>query len=324
MHEELLAGRPSPVDRVVVLPPIRGVSVPDSRETDPAAREACLERLREERFDVAIQLHGGGVNSNPFLRRLEARLTVGLKAPEAEPLDRSVPYFYYQHEVLRYLEVVSLLDATPVGLEPRLTVVDDDLREASPVRDQLDRDYAVLHPGATDPRRRWAADRFAAVGDRLAQDGARVVVTGTKDERRLVDEVLATMRYAAIDACDRLSLRGLVGLLSRAGLLISNDTGPLHLAGAVGAATAGIFWCGNMVNGAPLTRTRHRPFPAWRSSCPVCGREVSEPRCEHDPSFVNEVPVAEVAKAALDLWRAFKTPSPQPTSPRPRGEAGTP
>ena len=110
------------------------------------------------------------------------------------------------------------------------------------------------------------------------------------------------MDHDAVEACDRLSLNGLVGLLSRAMVLVSNDTGPLHLAAALGVATAGIFWCGNMINGAPLTRARHRAFPAWLSSCPVCGRRASEPRCEHDPSFVDEVQVDDVAGAALDLW----------------------
>jgi ADP-heptose:LPS heptosyltransferase len=304
LHEELLAGRASPVDRVVVLPPIRGVSVPDTEETDRHAAADCQRKLREERFDIAVQLHGGGVNSNPFVRGIGAGLTVGLKAPEAEPPDRWIPYVYYQHEVLRYLEVMSLLNAAPRDLEPRLAVIDSDLREAAPVLDQLGADFAVLHPGATDARRRWPAERFAAVGDRLAECGARIVVTGTSAERDVVEDVLAQMRHEAVEACDRVSLSGLVGLLSRASLLVSNDTGPLHLAVAVGARTVGIFWCGNMVNGAPLTRTRHRAFPAWVSSCPVCGRHAAEPRCEHDPSFVDEVSVEEVARGALELWAA--------------------
>jgi ADP-heptose:LPS heptosyltransferase len=311
MHAELLSGRPSPIDRVIVLPAIKGVSVPDSKETDEPAAAACLQELRAEGFDIAVQLHGGGGNSNHFLRRLGAALTVGLKSPEAEALDRWIPYFYYQHEVLRYVEVVSLLGAAPPTLEPHLAVIESDLVAASPVLDELSGPFAVLHPGASDRRRRWPAERFAAVGDRLAEAGAGVVVTATSEEAPVVEEVLARMAHPAVDACDRLSLSGLVGLLSRAAVLISNDTGPLHLAGAVGAATVGVFWCGNMLNGAPLTRARHRPFPAWQSSCPVCGRQASEPRCEHDPSFVTEVSIDDVAGAALDLWASGRaTPSP--------------
>ena len=301
MHEELLAARPSPIDRVVVLPPIRGVSVNDRQHTEPADAEACLLRLRAERFDLALQLHGGGGYSNPFVRALGARLTVGLRAPGAEPLDLWTPYFYYQPEVVRYLEVLTLLGIRPSGLEPRFEVVERDRQEACAVLSQLTKPFAVLHPGATDERRRWPAERFAAVGDRLAAAGAAVVVTGTGTERALVEQVVETMAQPAVDACDALSINGLVGLLSEAALVVSNDTGPLHLAAALGAATAGIFWCGNMVNGAPMTRTRHRPFPAWQSSCPICGRHISEARCEHDPSFVTEVSTDAVAQAAVEL-----------------------
>ncbi|MDQ6743743.1 MAG: hypothetical protein M3Z97_12680, partial [Candidatus Dormibacteraeota bacterium] len=137
MHQQLLDGRPGPVDRVVVLPRIRGVSVPDHQETDEKEAAACVEALKADRFDVAVQIHGGGAYSNPFLRSLGARTTVGLKAPDAEAPDRWIPYFYYQHEVLRYLEVVSLLGVRPAALEPRLQVTERDLGEAAGVLDAL-------------------------------------------------------------------------------------------------------------------------------------------------------------------------------------------
>jgi ADP-heptose:LPS heptosyltransferase len=318
MHRELLEGRPAPVDRVLVLPPIRGVSVPDRQETDGESAAVAAAALRGERFDVAVQLHGGGGYSNPFVAALGAGLTVGLRAPGAAALDLWVPYYYYQPEVFRYLEVVALLGASPTGYEPRLAVVDQDLREASPVLDRLPDRFVVLHPGATDARRRWPAERFAEVADRLGAAGAAVVVTGTGEERALTGEVVGRMRHPAVDACDELSLRGLIGLLSRCSVAISNDTGPIHLAAAVGAATVGIFWGGNMVNGAPLTRTRHRPFPSWQSRCPVCGRHTSEPRCEHDDSFVSDVRLEEVAEAALELWAAEPPPSSPPQPPAAR------
>src|SRR3981081_3170186 len=87
---------------------------------------------------------------------------------------------------------------------------------------------------AADRPRRGPACRFALVGDRLAAAGASVVVTGTGKERSLVQEVLDSMSAPAAEACDSISLCGLVGVLSRASVGVSNDTGPLHLAAAVG------------------------------------------------------------------------------------------
>jgi hypothetical protein len=68
----------------------------------------------------------------------------------------------------------------------------------------------------------------------------------------------------------------------------------------VGTATVGIYWCFNLVNCAPLTRARHRPFVSWRLTCPVCGIDCTRGMCEHRASFVADVPAGEVVEAALE------------------------
>lgn len=163
---------------------------------------------------------------------------------------------------------------------------------------------AVFHPGATDLRRHWPPEKFA-VGDALAAAGARVAVLGTAPECPIVEAVITNMQAEAEALCDRLSLGGLAGLLSQAALMISNDSGSLHFAAAVGTPTVGIFWCGNLINGGPLTRTRHRPFLSWRLDCPRCGANAIESPCEHRDSFVADVPVEDVTNAALDLFMSF-------------------
>lgn len=231
-----------------------------------------------------------------------ARVTAGLRVPRAEPLDRWVPYVYYQPEIFRYLEVVALVGALPVGVEPHLLVTAADRAEAdAALPSDGDRPIVVVHPGAGNPRRRWPPEKFAAVGDALASAGARVVVSGTPAEQYLVDAVISAMRWPAADFRGRLSAGGLAGLLARAAVVVSNDSGPLHLASAVGAATVGIFWCGNLINAGPLTRARHRPAISWRLACPVCGVDCTSGSCEHRASFVADVPVAEVATSALDM-----------------------
>lgn len=309
-HAEFWQDRPGPVNRVVVVPPSVGIREPaPGAEEDPAELDRFFAQMAAERFDLAIQLHGGGRHSNPFVRRLGAELTIGLRAPDAVPLDRWAPYIYYQPEILRYLEVVALVGARTEVLEPRLTVTERDLVEA---------DYAVppgklpliaLHPGAGDLRRRWPVEKFAAVGQALVKAGARVVVIGTPPERELASGVADKMDGQALNLCGYLSLNGLTGLLSRCCLVISNDSGPLHLAGAVGAATVGIYWCGNLITAGPVTRTRHRPVISWRLECPVCGRNCTYDDCGHSVSFVADVPVSEVQQAAFDLLAAIPAPS---------------
>jgi ADP-heptose:LPS heptosyltransferase len=310
-HQKFLTGRPGPVDRVVHVPATAGVCEPtDYEPEDAAAQQAFFAAMRQERFDLAIQMHGGGRFSNPFVRRLGARVTAGFRTPDAESLDVWMPYAYYQPEVARFLELVGLLGAAPTELEPRLELTGDDAAEADAALSGLAHPVVALHPGARDLRRRWPAAGFAAVGDALADEGASVVVTGSTAEREVVDEVVGRMRAPARRMVDSVTLGGLAGSYARCAVLVSNDTGPRHLAQAVGTATVGIFWCGNLINAGPLTRSRHRAHLSWTVQCPECGAHNAEPElpaahtgrgCAHAPSFVDSVPVDAVLADAVAL-----------------------
>ncbi|HET8629455.1 MAG TPA: glycosyltransferase family 9 protein [Thermomicrobiales bacterium] len=300
---DLLPGRFPAVDRAVAIPPARGVGQPEDYPEEPNILASFFAAMAAERFDLAFQLHGGGGFSNPFTRRLRARVTIGLKAPEAAALDRWVPYVYFQPEVMRYLEVVALAGARPTVLAPRLTPTAADRAEAARALPADGRPLAVIHPGATDPRRWWPTERFATVGDALAATGARVAVIGHEEnERALVATVCEGMAADAADLRGRLSLGGLAALLARARVVVGNDSGPLHLAEAVGAATVGVYWCFNLINGAPFTRARHRPLVSARFDCPICGVNCLTGHCEHRASFVADVPAADVIAVTLDLW----------------------
>ena len=206
--------------------------------------------MRDEHFDIAVQIHGGGKYSNPFVLRLHAVLTVGLQSGQAIPLDRNVPYIFFQTETLRYLEVVAQIGAIGEQLEPHLTVTGCDLHESFQVVPEVD-NLVAIHPGAGSPSRRWPPSRFAAEADARADEGASVVVTGTDSERVLTSRVVSAMKYPALNLAGRLSPSGLAGTLSRCSVVVSNDSGPLHLAQAVGSATVGIYWCINLVTAGP-------------------------------------------------------------------------
>jgi ADP-heptose:LPS heptosyltransferase len=294
------------VQRAILVPPSTGINGPDTGvEEDEEKLRRFFERMREERFDLALQLHGGGGYSNPFVGKLGATVTAGTQAPGASSLDRTIPYVYFQSEILRYLEIASLVGARTTDLEPRLPVTSEDLTEARNVVPEADGTIVALHPGAGDRRRRWPPEKFAAVGDALAQTGVRVVVVGAEDDRALVSRIVDGMEYEAFDLCGRLSLGGLAGLLSRCAVVISNDSGPLHLAGAAGSTTVGIYWGPNLINAGPPNRTRHRPAVSWRSRCPVCGATLFDYDCGHAVSVVDDVPTDEVTGFALELLRDF-------------------
>ena len=308
LQTELLSGRPEPVARAITVPPSTGVNGPDTGvEEDKEELERFFADMREERFDLALQMHGGGGYSNPFVSRLGARVTAGAQADGAPSLDRTVPYVYFQSEILRYLEIAGLVGARTAYLQPRIVVTDEDLTEARDVVPEAEGKLVALHPGAGDSRRRWPPEKFAAVGDALAEAGARVAVVGVEEDRALISGVVDAMALEAFDLCGRLSLGGLTGLLGRCAVAVSNDSGPLHLAGAAGAATVGIYWGPNFITAGPPNRARHRPVLSWRHSCPVCSATLFDNDCGHAASVVADVPVDEVTDFALELLRDLTT-----------------
>lgn len=305
-HADFLAGRPGPVDEVVVVPPCPGVGAPaDAPLSDQARR--FVDAMRDARFDLALQVYGGGRHSNPLVRRFEPRCAIGLQAPDAPPLDRWVRYGELQNRRLQMLEVAALVGADRLHLAQELRVTERDREEAWHVLPASGAPLVIIQPGASDPRRRWPARRFAAVADALAARGAMVAVNGTPQEGPVVRAVLEAMRRPALDLTGRLSLSGLCGLLERAALLVSNDTGPLHLGLAVGTPCVGIYWLTNLIESGPLRQHGHRPALSVRIHCPVCGMENLRERCAHDDSFVAGVPLEEVMAHALDLFEARET-----------------
>jgi ADP-heptose:LPS heptosyltransferase len=317
-HAELLDGRPSPVDRVEVAPPYGGVTADEGEPQAGPEIDGFFARMRARRFDLALQLHGGGANSNPFVSRLGARATAGLRARGAPPLDRWVRYTLLQHEVLRHLEVVALVGAgPPPSLEPALTVTPADRRRAGAVLPATP--PVVLNPGARDRRRRWPVPRFGLVGRELRARGFEVVVTGDADDAELAAAVAAEVGPGARSIAGAVTLGGLLGVLERAAVVVSNDTGPLHLARAVGAPSVGVYWCVNALSFGPIATHRHRQLVSWRTRCPECGLDGTTDRCGHDVSFVDDVPVAAVLDEVDDVLALARTrvEATPPIVPRP-------
>jgi ADP-heptose:LPS heptosyltransferase len=307
-HRTFLQGRPGPVDRVVEVPVLPGVGAPPDAAPEADAIERFVDAMRAERFDLALQMVGGGRYSNPFLLRFGAGLTVGACAPGATWLDRWIAYREPGQRRLALLEIAALAGAAlrmPTQAELALTAADR--HEAAMVVPVTPRERLVLlQPGATDPRRRWPARAFAAVGNRFARSGFRIAINGAPGEAALVDEVAARMRAPAIGLAGRLSLGGLCGLLERTAVLVSNDTGPLHLALALGVPTVGIFWLTNLIEGMPLRPSSLHAALAVRTRCPICDRDNLHTRCPHDVSFVADVSVDEVealARAAIERYQ---------------------
>ena len=311
-HAQFIPGHVPTVDRVVVVPPYSGVGEPEGAAVDQTQIDTFFEQMRAEHFDLAVQAYGGGGHSNPFLLHLGAKHTVGTRTPESVPLGAAVPYQLFHNEILRWLEVVSYAGAQTKHIVPELTVLDADRKEAHHqlFEHDIEAPYVVIHPGATDKRRHWPSEYFGQVANHLIKTGYRVIVTGVSSEKDIVDAVVAATHDKAVPFCGNLTIGGMTGLLAEAALVLSNDTGPLHVAGAVGAKTVGIYWVGNLITAGHMTRMYDRPHISWTVNCPVCGTScVTDPHhpwqggCAHQESFVADVQPEDVLASCLSLLK---------------------
>jgi ADP-heptose:LPS heptosyltransferase len=143
------------------------------------------------------------------------------------------------HEVARGLSLVATLGyRLPEGDEGGLRVRRD---LGADVPDLGGGGYVVVHPGASVPARAWAPERHAALVDALAGAGRRVVVTGGADERALTAMVAGPRRAGVLDLGGKVDLAGLAEVLGRARVVVVGNTGPAHLAAAVGTPVVSLF-----------------------------------------------------------------------------------
>jgi lipopolysaccharide heptosyltransferase I len=112
-------------------------------------------------------------------------------------------------------------------------------------------DWTTLHPGAGHPGKRWPLDRWLAVAERLAGAGRRVAMVAGPEDRITVSEAVKAMSRPVATAMPP-TVGSLAALLQRAEVVIAGDTGPLHLAAALGARTIAVYGPSDPVTAAPV------------------------------------------------------------------------
>jgi lipopolysaccharide heptosyltransferase II len=213
--------------------------------------------------------------------------------PEPEP-QRLV-----RHEVRRQLDLVASVGCRTEEerLAFRLTN-DDRLRAVGKLRAigvDTERPMAVIHPGASAASRRYPPESFAAAARALAaRSGCQLVFTGSREEAILIRRIRHSVR-ASHSLAGKLDLGELAAVISLASLLISNNTGPVHIAAAVGTPVVDLYALTNPQHGPWMVphRLLYRDVP-----CKFCYKSVC-PQGHHD--CLRQVAPSEVAAAALEL-----------------------
>lgn len=248
------------LDRFVEFPGYPGLSeVPAQLPQIPI----FLQRMQQERFDLAVQMHGSGTVSNPITELLGARVNAGFFTPGqyCPEEKRFLPYLPSESEVRRYLRLLEFLGVASQGEELEFPLWEEDeqaLRAIDKIGELRPGEYVCVHPGARSQERCWASDRFAAVADALFERGLQVVLTGSKQEAALTQAIASQMKAKTLNLTGCTSLGALAALLKGARLLVCNDAGVSHLAAALRVSSVVIFTRSDPNRWAPLDRDRHR------------------------------------------------------------------
>lgn len=269
---------------------------------------AMVEALRQRRFDAAAIFTA--YSQSPLPAALMCQLAdVPLRlahcrenpyrlltdhVPEPEPQDQ------LRHEVRRQLDLVATVGATTPDERLLVTVPQAERVRVHGLLAELGidegRPWAVVHPGASAPSRRYPAESWAEACRLLARDhGVQIVMTGDSSEATLAAATQSRAGVPDRSLAGKLSLGALAALLEAAPVLLAGNTGPVHLAASVGTAVVDLY---------ALTNPQHTPWGVPSRvlfkdvPCRWCHRSIC-PEGHH--RCLRDVPPDEVVTAAVSL-----------------------
>lgn len=278
------------------------------RWTTPAAfaeLRALLRKLRRGRYDIVLDLQGL-LRSALFARWTGCRIRIGL----AEA--REGAGFFYTHTAFApdsphiidyYQEVLKIVgvEMEPVdfgiGPSPQARQAASELLRNENIQSKQ---FAVLIPGSAHERKCWPADRFARIAEFLGREAKlRVVAAGSQKERAIVEKIAGMCQPPIVNFAGRTTLPQLAALLEQAAVVVGNDTGPAHLAAAMGVPTVVVFGPTNPVRLGPY----RKPYSVAAVDSLERGRTIDNPELKYK---IDNVALELVLDKIRPLLPSFK------------------
>jgi len=212
-------------------------------------------------------------------------LTHAIKRPAAHSLHQSLYFFNLVKELYPTVEVQDMSLTIPaVAVDSAMKMLP---RTGRPM-------VGVGFGAAYGSAKMWPADRFAELIDRLDKV-ALVVLVGSKPDRAVADKVLSHTKSSPVSLVGKTDIPALSAVLSRLDLYITNDTGPMHLAAAVGTSVIAIFGPTSPEETGPLGENHRVAY--HKADCAPCWKRI----CPIDHRCMKSISVDEVLSVALGL-----------------------
>ena len=275
---------------------------------DPVPDRELIALLQERQFDGAVIFTVYSQSALPaallcYLAGIPLRLAYCRENPYkllTTWVVETEPQTEIRHEVQRQLDLAAHAgaDAEPGRLSLRINDHASQRARNFVAAQGLDRmrPWAIVHPGATAPSRRYSPKRYAQAAAILARDyGWQIIFTGTVCEIPLVEFIRDEMRAPSYSAAGALNLETLCALIALAPVIIVNNTGPAHIAAAVGTPVVGLYALTNLQHTPWLVASRvlYHDVP-----CKNCYKSIC-PMGHH--GCLAHVPPDSVVSAALEM-----------------------
>jgi heptosyltransferase II len=263
-------------------------------------------KIRRKKFDAVIHAHGTNrMHLAAWLAGIPRRIGYKRRAPWALTHAHDYNKKEGKKQEAEYLfELLGLFGVTPPQeIVTFFPVSDRSVRSFENLRlfHRIPRDlpWIVLNPSASDVTKMWPAERLAELVTRIQKDHPSVFLAiGTAKDRPIIQKLIKHTSVPIFDLSGKLSLGHLGALLKRSTLLVSNDSGPVHIATAVGTPVVSIF--GRYEAG--LGPKRWQPLG---KKARVVAKDVSHiPAAERKFTYIDEIAVEDVYRAVSDLLQA--------------------
>jgi heptosyltransferase-2 len=261
----------------------------------------------------------------PFLAGVPTRL--GYATESRQPmLTHPLPlpdWRSSKHEVFYYLYLITALEQSlfqtskVCEADPDMSLSISEARKSE--ASELLHSYSVTEeksvvaicPGSINSRaKRWPAEAYAALADRLIEDDRQVVLIGSKDEIDVTNDVMNRMRHRPVVLTGKTTLDEITAVMSLVDLVVTNDTGPAHIAAALGCPTIVIFGPTNPLTTRPFSpraeMIRHPPdcAPCMLRDCPIDHRCMTaitvDEVFEHSHAVLKRASFAKTVRSLCD------------------------
>ncbi len=249
------------IDKFIAFPGFIGL--PET-EFQPDAFTSFLSTVQKEEFDLAIQMQGSGSVTNGMMDLFEAKKLAGFyEKGNYKPNDSFfVEYKNEGHETERFLKLMEGLGLEAAEAKTHFPVFEAEEAAAARLLNKFnlpENEYVCLHAGSREEARRWDLDNFAKTAEYIHSKGYKIAFTGSEQERYYVEKAIQKTNAPAINLSGRTRLGEVAVVLKKSALLISNDTGVVHIASAIGAKSVVIYTKegSNIERWAPSNREKH-------------------------------------------------------------------